>query len=69
MITLQTYADFEELLDLMHELIELDGLDDAAAFQAACAEMPALLDLTPDARYEPCKVVLFDEAGMPTRSW
>ena len=67
MITLETYAQFEELLDLMQELTVDAGLTDEAAFLAACAELPALLELTPDARYTPARVVLFDERGMPVR--
>lgn len=66
MITLTSWAELSELLDLMHELMTLDEtLDDERAFAAACAEMPALLDLTPDARYAPARVVLFDEQGRP----
>jgi len=68
MITLNSWSDLAELLDLMYEVQAAEGLDDAAAFVAACAEMPILLELTPDARYAPARVVLFDEAGMPARS-
>lgn len=67
MITLNTYADLEELLDLMHELTSEHSLTDEAAFVAACAEMPALLELRPDARYAPARVVLFDDEGLPAR--
>lgn len=67
MITLNTWADFCELADLIHELTIEDGLTDEQAFVAACAELPALLELPADARYVPCKIVLFDEAGRPGR--
>lgn len=60
MITLNTYADFEELLDLIHEMTTEHGLTDDQAFVAACAELPVLLELPPDARYRPARVVLFD---------
>ena len=67
MITLTSWADLSELLDLMHEMIEVDGLDDNAAFKLACDEMAVFLELGPDARYAPCKFVAFDEAGRPGR--
>jgi len=67
MITLNTWADLAELLDLIHELTIEHGLTDETAFVAACAELPALLDLTPDARYAPARVVLFDDDGRPAR--
>ena len=67
MITLTTYADFEEFLDLVHELIAEDGLTDEEAFISACHEMPALLELDPASTYVPARVVLFDEAGRPGR--
>jgi hypothetical protein len=68
MITLQTYADFQELCDLIYEVQASEGLDDAAAFQAACAEMPALLEMDVDSRYVASRFILFDDAGMPARS-
>lgn len=64
MITLETWADLAELLDLMHELIA-EGMTDEGAFVAACAEMPALLELGSDARYRPARVVFFDASGQP----
>jgi len=67
MITLDAYADLEELLDLMHELIVEQGLTDEQAFVAACAELPALLELAPDARFVPARFVLFDDDGRPQR--
>jgi hypothetical protein len=67
MITLSTYADFQELCDLIYELQEVEHLDDDAAFVAACAELPALLDLDLDARFAAARVVLFDERGYPAR--
>jgi hypothetical protein len=67
MITLNTYADFEELLDLMHELTIEQGLTDEQAFVAACAELPALLELPASTRYAPARVVLFDDDGLPAR--
>ena len=67
MITLNTYADFEELLDLIHELTSEHGLTDEAAFVAACAELPALLELPVSTRYAPARVVLFDDDGRPAR--
>jgi hypothetical protein len=67
MITLNTYADFEELLDLIHELTIEQGLTDEAAFVAACAELPALLELPASTRYAPARVVLFDDDGLPAR--
>ena len=65
MITLNTWADLSELLDLIYEVQQAEGLDDTAAFIAACAEMPALLEMDPATAYAPARVVLFDEAGMP----
>ena len=68
MITLTSWGDLAELLDLIYELQAVEHLDDDAAFVAACAELPALLDLTPDTRYEAARVVLFDERGLPARN-
>jgi len=67
MITLESYAAFEELCDLIHELTVDAGMTDEAAFIAACAELPALLELDPASTYVPARVVLFDEAGRPGR--
>jgi hypothetical protein len=60
MITLTTWADFAELADLIYEMTTEHGLTDDQAFVAACAELPVLLDLPPDARYRPARVVMFD---------
>jgi hypothetical protein len=68
MITLNTYADFEELLDLIHEMTTEHGLTDDQAFVAACAELPVLLELDLDSRYMASRIILFDEAGYPARS-
>jgi hypothetical protein len=66
MITLDCYADFSELCDLIHEMTTEGGLTDEQAFVAACQELPALLELPADARFVPARVVLFDEGGRPT---
>lgn len=68
MITLNTFIDFAELCDLIHELTIEQGLTDEQAFVAACAELPALLELPPDARFVPARFVLFDASGQPTRA-
>jgi len=60
MITLNTWADFAELCDLIHEMTTEHGLTDDQAFVAACAELPVLLELPPDARYRPARVVVWD---------
>lgn len=65
MITLETWADLAELLDLMHELMAEGGMSDDEAFRAACAELPALLELGKDARYRPARIVFFDTSGQP----
>jgi hypothetical protein len=43
-------------------------MTDDQAFIAACAEMPALLEMDLDSRYVASRIILFDEAGMPARS-
>lgn len=59
MITLTTWSDLAELLDLIYELTE-EGMSDDEAFVAACAELPVLLDLDTEARYVPSRVVMFE---------